>query len=233
MSKKGKSYEFEIKDWVNPEIPETYEKLERGAQQAKRKIESGVTQKQARVKAYRKEASRLASMANKRLARLEKAGLKDSPAYKKWVEDGAVKFGVRGKTHNQLQQEISRLNRFINAQTSTVRGVNSQLKEMAKNTGIKYSNLQDLRKSASKFFELASKVEQYLRTVDDMASAIGYQKIWTAINKYVTDEKINLASSKSDIDSMIDRVASALKEFDKEEHFRVQNGAGWFRLPKD
>lgn len=195
-----------------------------------KQVEKQVT----KVADYRKEASRLASMANKRLKRLEKAGLTDSPAYKKWLDGGGVKFGVRGKTHNQLQQEVSRMNQFINSQTSTIRGVNAQLKDMAKNTGIKYSSLKELRSKASKFFELASKVEQYLRTVDDMASAIGYQKIWTAINQYVETEKVDLGQAKNDIDKMILEVTKAMGAFDETVHLRDSMGdAGWFKLPKD
>ena len=64
---------------------------------------------------------------------------------------------------------------------------------------------------SAKFFELASKVEQYLRQTDDMASAIGYQKIWEAINEYVEEESINLADAKNDIDSMIEAVTNMLK----------------------
>ena len=46
-------------------------------------------------RAFRSEVSRLASMANKRLARLENAGLESSPAYKKWVSEGGEKFGLQ------------------------------------------------------------------------------------------------------------------------------------------
>lgn len=162
------------------------------------------------IKEVRAEMSRLASVANKRLQRLENAGLDTSPAYKKWVEDGQVKFGVKGKNHNELQRELSRLKNFINAETSTIRGVNNVLKDMAKNTGIKYKNLTDLRSKASSFFELADKVEQYLRTVDDIASAIGYQKIWEAINSYVQTEKVELDSSETDIESLVANVTDLL-----------------------
>jgi len=109
---------------------------------------------------------------------------------------------------------MSRLRRFINAETSTVKGVNNTLKEMAKNTGINYKNLEDLKSKATKFFELASKVEQYLRNVDDMASAIGYQKIWEAINQYTREAEIDLSDSDSKIDEMIKNVTDALKEYD-------------------
>ena len=172
------------------------------------------TEKDQRIRAYRAEASRLASMANKRIERLEKNNLTDSPAYKRYIQDGGHRFGVRGKSYNEVQAEVARLNRFLNSETSTIRGVNKTLTEMAKNTGIAYKDLKDLRSKSSKFFELASKVEQYLRTVDDMASAIGYQKIWEVKNMYVEDGKIDLADSKTDIDSMIEKITDAIKEYD-------------------
>lgn len=186
-----------------------------------------VSIKAQRIAAYRIEASRLASLANKRIQRLEKNGLTDSPAYKKYLETGG-KFGVRGKDYNQVQAEVARLKRFIDSQTSTVKGVNKILKEMAENTGIKYDNLKDLRSKASKFFELSSKVEQYLRTVDDMASAIGYQKIWESINQYVESGEIDLSSSDGDIDGMVKAVTDAIKEY--EQPIQKVGGNGWFTL---
>ena len=117
-------------------------------------FKAGVKQAQAE---FRKEVSRLASLANKRIQRLEDAKLTDSPAYQKWVENGSVKFGVKGKTYNQLQSEMARLNRFINAQTSTIRGINSNLKEMAANTGIKYGTLKELRSKAANFLNYPAK----------------------------------------------------------------------------
>lgn len=170
-------------------------------------FKAGVKQAQAE---FRREVSRLASLANKRIQRLENAKLTDSPAYQKWVENGSVKFGVKGKTYNQLQSEMARLNRFINAQTSTVRGINSNLKEMAANTGIKYGTLKELRAKATSFFELASKVEQYLRTVNDMASAIGYNKIWEVINEYVEKEKIDLSGAENNIDELSKMVSELI-----------------------
>jgi hypothetical protein len=101
---------------------------------------------------------------------------------------------------------------------------------MAKNTGIKYKNLNDLRSKADKFFELASKVEQYLRTVDDIATAIGYQKIWEAINTYVKDANIDLSNSETDIDSLTETVSKMLNGANHLED--LENGTdaddGWF-----
>lgn len=181
------------------------------------------------IKAMRKEASRLASLANKRVARLERNELKDSPAYKQYIESGG-KFGVKGKDYNQVQQELSRLKRFIDSQTSTVKGTIDNLKTMAANTGIKYKNLKDLKTKSAKFFELAGKVEQYLRTVDDMASAVGYQKIWEAVNEYTDKAKIDLGDSEADIDSMIKAVTDAIKEYETPDTINEINENFYYRL---
>lgn len=188
-------------------------------------FKAGVKKAQAE---FRKEVSRLASLANKRIQRLEASKLTDSPAYQKWVENGGVKFGVKGKTYNQLQSEMARLNRFINAQTSTVRGINSTLKEMAANTGIKYGTLKELRSKATSFFELASKVEQYLRTVNDMASAIGYNKIWEVINEYVEKEKIDLSGAENNIDELSKMVSELIVQ--QQNHNATVIDDGWVVL---
>ena len=93
-------------------------------------------QHEARQQLSRAEVSKLVAKANKRVARLERNNLEDSPAYQKLVNDGDVRFSVRGKDHNQLQKEVSRLNKFLESETSTVRGINRVLKDMARNTGI-------------------------------------------------------------------------------------------------
>ena len=183
--------------------------------------------KAKKISADRKEASRLASLANKRVARLEANDLTDSPAYQMYIKTGG-KFGVKGKSHNEIQQEVSRLKRFIDMNTSTVRGVTTTLKEMAANTGISYANMKELKQKSAKFFELASKVEQYLRTVEDMASAIGYQKIWETINQYVKNGEIDLSSADGDIDGMVKAVTDAIKQYETPINNRTTGK--WFKL---
>lgn len=178
----------------------------------------------------RRDASRLASKANKRVERLERNGFTDSPAYKTYLEGGG-KFGVRGKTYNEVQAEVARLNRFLDSQTSTIKGVVENLKTMAANTGIKYESLNDLKSKASKFFELASKTEQYLRNVEDAASAIGYQKIWEAINEYTQQQGVDLASTEVDIDEMLAGVTAALDLHKAPE--TLGDGSQWFYLIED
>ena len=215
-----------------------FEKLTDSLGKAQTRLQENANEKAERIREYRKEASRMASMANKRLNRLEENDLKDSPAYRGYLEKGGKRFSVRGKTYNQVQAEVARMKAFIDANTSTVRGVNNYLKEIAANTGIQYKNLSELREKAPKFFELASKVEQYLRDVEDMASAIGYEKIWESINVYVEQNKIDLRSSENDVDKMIEDITQAIKEFEKPEYVNLNdidgfNGGTWYNLPKE
>ena len=185
-------------------------------------------QHEARQQLSRAEVSKLVAKANKRVARLERNNLEDSPAYQKLINDGDVRFSVRGKDHNQLQKEVSRLNKFLESETSTVRGINRVLKDMARNTGIKYKTLAELRTKSAKFFELSSKVEQYLRTVEDMASAIGYQKIWEAINKYVKAEGMDLNDANNDIDKMVQIVTDMLKT--PKISVRHKDTSNWYNI---
>lgn len=183
-----------------------------------------------RLKYLRKEANRLASMANKRVRRLEQNNLTDSPAYQQFIASGG-RFSTRGRDYNQLQQEISRLHTFLNSQTSTVRGYNRVLKEMAKTTGLKYKNLADLKSKASNFFELYSKVEQYLRHIQDVASAYSSTQVFESINTYVQQNKVNLASDNLDIESMVEKVNEALLAHD--EPFKGIAPQMWFELSDD
>lgn len=159
---------------------------------------------QEEVKKIKKELRRKASIANKRLERLEKNNLTDLPAYKKWAEyGGGIRFSSAGKDYNQLRAELARVENFLNARTSTVRGAIKYMKEIASITNAKYDRVSDLPIVLKNFFELSSKVEQYLRLVEGSASAIGYHKIWEAINKYVEEQNIDLKDVNKIAEDMI------------------------------
>ena len=201
-------------------------------------VEPYYKQKEERIRQLRREASRLVSMANKRLIRLEANKLTDVPAYQQLVDimGDKPRFSIRGKDYNELQKEIARMRRFLDAKTSTVRGANQVLKEMAKNTGIKYKTMKELREKSKIFFELASKVEQYLRTVHDIASAIGYQKIWQAVNTYVKDVQRDIDATQLDLERAVFEISEAIREYEEKEYVvgNYDNQiAGWFRLADD
>lgn len=148
-------------------------------------------------KRLRKEVSRLASIANKRLGRLESNNLTMLPAYESWAQNGKVRFGVKGKSKQEVQSEYWRLKNFLDNKTSTVKDANKFLKEMAQNTGIQYNGLNDLKTKSKRFFELANKIKEYNQKINQSAQALDYQKIWVQINTAVKQDYINLADAVS------------------------------------
>ena len=185
-------------------------------------------------KELRKQVSRLASMANKRIQRLEQSELTDTPAYKSWEENGAHRFSVRGKTYQEVQAEYWRVKKFIENKTSTVSGAKQVLYDMASATGIEYTDIADLQAKASSFFSIASKVKQYLQSVGDSAIALDYQKIWEQINLYIKEENVELAGAEGDLQAIDDIVSRMLQlkeeetyysEFDK--LFDAMDRGGW------
>lgn len=161
--------------------------------------------------ALKKEVSRMASMANKRLVRLERNELTDLPAYQSWVEGGAVRFSVRGKDYNQLQSEFWRLKRFLDNKTSLVRQANRYLREIAENTGIKYNGLADLKAKSSEFFRLAEKVKEYYKMSEENALALDYQKIWEQINVQIKQGILDLTG----VESTEERLQIFIQELEK------------------
>ena len=76
----------------------------------------------------------LASAANKRIARIEKAGVTSPAAANVKAHDG--KFSVKGKNTNQLRGEFARARNFMSNVTSTVKGAKSSARQIEKNLGL-------------------------------------------------------------------------------------------------
>ena len=136
-------------------------------------------------KKYRQEASRKVSMANKRLKRMEEQNLTMSPSYKKWVDEGGQKFGIKGKSTQEVRAEVARLNKFLNQTTSTVRGTKKYLTNVAEQVGItNYNSFQSLNSQLKDFFEVSDRVREYLKNSKEVSVSIGYKKIWEQVNEY-------------------------------------------------
>ena len=168
-----------------------------------------------RVLAKKREIQKLLNKANKRLKRLEKANLKTSPAYQGLYREGGwtekeSRFGVKGKTAKEINREYIRIKKFLNDSTSTVRGATKVLKETAKNVGLKYRNVRELKEIAPKFFELASKARQYLESSNRQAEALDYNKIFNAVNRLTKKGKLDLAN----VVDVGERVNAIINEID-------------------
>lgn len=142
-------------------------------------------------KLYRKLKS-LYRQAKRDIRELQQHNLGDTPAIQKLQENGKIKFSVKGKTYNELQSDYFRLKRFVDSETSNLKGATEVLKNIASNTKIQYEDLNDLISKSKVFFDIASKVEQILESQNQLAFTMGYQTIWTAVNNMVERKKINL-----------------------------------------
>lgn len=167
----------------------------------------------------RKEASRLSSIANKRLGRLKYQGYEDTPAFRTWENDrGGVKFGVRGKSNAEVQSEYWRVRHFLDNRTSTIRGANKVLKDIAASTGMGYSGMKDLKNKSKTFFQLAQRISEYDKSVERAAEALDYQKIWQQINTMVKMDDISLdyAEDSAEQAEIIDRYLDMfIKQYNK------------------
>lgn len=179
-----------------------------------------------KYKELRAEVSRMASMANKRLNRLENNNLTMLPAYQAWEQNGSIRFSVKGKDYNQLQAEFWRLKNFLDDRTSTIREANAFLREMAENTGIKYNGLEDLKTKSTRFFELAEKIREYNQAIGQAAQALDYQKIWQQINTAVQQDAIDLSEAVSS-DEMLERFLDFMNDVqpveDNKEGYSLTN----------
>lgn len=180
-------------------------------------------------KELRKEVSRMASMANKRIDRLERNNLTMLPAYQAWEKNGSVRFSVKGKSYEETQAEYWRLKKFLDDRTSTVKQANDFLREMAENTGIQYNGLEDLKTKSAKFFELADLIKQYNQSINQSAQALDYQKIWKDINTYVLDTDADLAdavSSEEQLEKFLNYMNLVQPVENNQEGFSL-NGNKW------
>lgn len=178
----------------------------------------------------RSEFRRKASMANKRIKRMESQGFQ-SPAYKQMMKTGG-KFSIKGLSGKDLERENARLDKFLGSKTSTVRGSKKVYKDMLSRTGIgdllagtddvaglgiitiegpedyESKNHGDMSAQAviSNFFDIASMVDEYLRNHRGVKLTSG--EVWGSIvQEYLSDTDL---SAISDPDEIVAKVIKRL-----------------------
>lgn len=164
----------------------------------------------AKERKYRQEASRKVSMANKRLKRLEEQNLTMSPAYKKFIDEGGQKFGIRGKSQEEVKMEVARLNQFLKLTTSTVKGTKQYMMNIASEVGIKqWGSFQSLNAQLKGFFEVSEKVREYLKNVKEISVSIDYKKIWELVSEYAETVGKDFNSLNDDIVEIAESILKA------------------------
>ena len=109
--------------------------------------------------ALRKEFSKLSAQANSRIKSLKK-GRYRSPAVEKLREQGIRKFGVRAQkleTEADFRKAIRQAKNFLNAETSTRKGLKKVTKEMMENFGMTKAgggSYSEVTRKARKLFDL-------------------------------------------------------------------------------
>lgn len=153
-------------------------------------------------KELNKELNRLNSLANKRLKRLKNKGIK-SPALRGMPE----KFTNKGKTRAEKIKDFHRVSKFVNSETSTLKGVKDTYNKILNNTGLDEVILEktsiDTKSIGSsqvidltnEFFSLTSMVTDYLESKGDFLS---YDKVWD----YVKNEMKLNSSDEIDLNGM-------------------------------
>ena len=153
-------------------------------------------------KELNKELNRLNSLANKRMQRLKNKGIK-SPALRGMPD----KFTNRGKTRAEKLRDYHRVSKFVNSDTSTLRGVKKTFKNILSNTGLEdvilektsidinsvdTSQVIDL---TNEFFSLTSMIQDYLESKGDFMS---YDKVWDYVRQEMKIDDIDLDGMNRD-----------------------------------
>lgn len=159
--------------------------------------------------ALAKEVSRLAQMANKRMQRLENNDLQMSSAYKTWESQGKPHYSVRGKDYQGLQSEYWKIRKVIDNVSSTVRGANAQLRKTASALGFNGNDtLSNIKSNLSGYWELYSKVQQYMGTIENEGYNIGSPRLQEMISNYVKTNK----GALNDVDSINDSMKNIVDQ---------------------
>lgn len=164
-----------------------------------------LTQKQ---KDFRKEVSRLNSMANKRLRRLEGSDFKNSPAYRKWLKEGGEYFSIRGKTQQDVWKEYYRVSDFLDSKTSSITGTKEVLKNINEYTGMNLETYDEIINASEDFFRVAKRVSEYLG-LKGMGALYDSGQIYNSINLVTQD--LNIALTNMNVDEITRYITEELE----------------------
>lgn len=129
--------------------------------------------------ALKKEFAQLSKKANARITSLKK-GRYRSPAVEKLRSEGVKKFGVKAQkleTEADYRRAIRQAKNFLNAETSTRKGLKKVTKEMMRNFGIEKKGgegLSTVTRKARKLFDLYDDLKE-LSNKGELTTADKYE----------------------------------------------------------
>ena len=169
-----------------------------------------------------KITSSLASAANKRLKRIEKAGLSEnSPAYR-YVERSGGKFSVAGKSTNELILEFKRAKQFLSdeTKTSTLKGTRDYVKQQEQ---IVHERLGEFKskQEARNFWNAYNK---YQNTHKADVYNLGSDEVQRAIKQRLDSGKsLNASAITRQMNKLIEQQALLENELNEGEYNELAN----------
>ena len=157
----------------------------------------------------------LLNTVNKRISRLEKYNLTDTPAYNRLKEMEFVKVNSKGQMrftkkgvngYRELRRLEKELNLFKSYKTSTKPGYTNFVQSTLRNTGVKIPknlSLPEAQNFNKNFYSLYGKMKDYLITKENSFDAIGSDVVQAEIAEYVETNNIDLTQGDIDIEEII------------------------------
>lgn len=169
------------------------------------------------LKDMQKIVGRLVSAGNKRVRRMEQAGLKSTPVTK-LMESGGM-LSTKGKNLNQLRSEFMRAKNFLEDSRSSVAGQRKFRKEvidkLAKDHNVKISVSQ-----FDNFFEVYEKLKE-LRPETDIIKAIKYG-LFGVIAEETREVDENGKPKEINVDEIVNRLAKQIDSIYEKNEARRQ-----------
>lgn len=155
---------------------------------------------------------------NKRLSRIEKAGLTSAPAYQ-YVSKRFPKrnrFSVKGaNTPAEIQNLYVTMEHFQRMMTSTLRGAKQHIRNIARALDLKGSP-QEIQSESNQIFDAYAKMQEYLG--HEYSVIYGYNRLLDTLkHKEVRRELMDAIHEGGDVKSQLDKAIQRLESVRKAE----------------
>ncbi len=163
----------------------------------------------------RRELSRLCAMANKRIKRLIDKGWTDVPAYQALIKYGKPHFGVKGlKTSQEVNNELIRVNHFLESITSTIKGATGYLQDLATNMGVTGMKASEIQQHAKQFFQIVKMVQKRLTSEEN--KIYSSTRLFNAVSAQFKAISTTLNEGAS-VEDKLQSIISSLRKVEKVE----------------
>lgn len=179
-----------------------------------------------------KAVSILASAANKRLKRIETAGLENYSSAYRYIEHTGGKFSVAGKNTEELIIEYKRVKGFLSParKTSTIKGIRASVKEnetkVQDRLGVTFKNEEeskDFWKAYNKYADShrakvyntgSDTIQKLIAQRVERGQSLNASAVTRMINKYIKSQKEELERiEREEFTELSDRVSETDNPF--------------------